>query len=112
MKRDIYPDGAFEESAGKPYRPSNGTEGDFFIDAWCVNCYRFDEEDGPFNCPIYERMMCHQIGEEGYPQELVWGETGQPLCQAFIHHLEVPEIVESYRCEFTPDLFQEVVQDV
>lgn len=111
MTRSIYPDGAYEAKAGKPYRPSNGTEGDLFVNAWCTDCYRFDAEDGPLDCPVFEGMFCHEIGEEGYPEELVWADNGQPLCKAFIHHLDAEEKQETYRCDATPDLFQEGAQN-
>ena len=27
-------------NAGRKYRPSNGTEGDMFLNAWCCHCAR------------------------------------------------------------------------
>ncbi len=64
--------------AGKPYRPSNGTEGDIFEESYCQDCKRYGEP-----CMIFGAMLFHEIGEPGYPPEIVYGDDGQPTCKAF-----------------------------
>ena len=42
-RRVYHPDDAaqfYARSAGKPYRPSNGTEGEIFEATWCDHCQR------------------------------------------------------------------------
>lgn len=71
---------------GKPYRPSNGTEGLVFMDSLCFKC-RNDhahqasggEEPG---CRIIADSMCYSPGDPKYPTEWVW-KDGQPTCTAF-----------------------------
>lgn len=67
----------------EPYRPSNGTEGEFFQEAWCYRCAR-DTEARP--CSILTRTMAFNIEENGYPKEWIrdvgpW--PGNPRCTAF-----------------------------
>lgn len=69
-----------------PYRPSNGTEGEWFESRFCNLC---DEEaparvtdDPAHGCPILARAYIFAIGDKGYPAE--WIEDGQgPRCTAF-----------------------------
>jgi hypothetical protein len=68
---------ARKRSAGKPYRPSNGTEGDIFESQWCLGCH--------FNgrCGVLIYSMGYAADEKGYPKELVIGPDGQPECTKF-----------------------------
>lgn len=74
---------AAEESARKaarPYRPSNGTEGDSFMGAWCERCTRYRKGA----CGILNASFVYSLGEPGYPQE--WrrvGPHGRPVCTAY-----------------------------
>lgn len=75
----------YAKSAGKPYRPSNGTEGELFYENWCADCrrdaaYRRDEGD---SCDIVACAMAFNIGDPDYPKEWVIGADGQPKCTAF-----------------------------
>lgn len=82
-KPKIYPDGLAElrkESAGEKYRPSNGTEGEFFMRAWCYQCTNWTYEDG---CQIHRETMMYDVDEPGYPAEWRIGPDGQPECAAF-----------------------------
>lgn len=63
----------------KPYRPSNGSEGDWFMGNWCDRCAK-DSEDSP--CPIVGASMCFDIDDLEYPREWVRDEAG-PRCTAF-----------------------------
>ena len=83
MPHGIYPpeDAAefFAPLAGKKFRPSNGTEGEIFIDSWCGECAR-DKNQG---CPIVAATFAFDVDEPEYPQEWQYGEDGQPKCTAF-----------------------------
>lgn len=79
----------------KAYRPSTGTEGQFFMSAWCENCRRESY------CSILTNSMAFGVNDKGYPKQWVYGESG-PTCTAFEDkHSPRP----SYRCKRTPDLF-------
>jgi hypothetical protein len=43
----------------RPYRPSNGTEGGYFIEAFCVRCWYDRNED----CPILASSFISQVPE-------------------------------------------------
>ena len=84
MNRGIYVDSLaerFKEDAGKPYRPSNGEEGDRFMSAYCTDCVLCGEE----GCEkgLDSASFWCDIGEEGYPAEWQYGPDGQPTCTAF-----------------------------
>ena len=77
-----------------PYRPSNGTEGECFMDDWCQNCARdralngegdWDDEGGW--CPIIAKTFVYDVNDKEYPVEWIKdaGEwPGNPRCTAFI----------------------------
>ena len=65
------------ERSTKPYRPSNGTEGDFFIAAQCGNCTK---QDG---CRIVRETMRYHEDDIRYPKEWVSDADGNnPRCTA------------------------------
>ena len=73
--------------AGKPYRPSNGTEGMVFQYAYCDRCakdakYR-ETEDGADGCRILANALSYNIGDPEYPAEWTHDERGRPTCTAF-----------------------------
>ena len=87
--------GDWSDSAGKPYRPSNGTEGHMFQSMWCEHCerdraYREDRGD---SCPILANALCFDIGHPDYPREWLHDVEGVPLCTAFVPEAtsEIPE---------------------
>lgn len=84
----------------RPYRPSNGTQGDIFMAEWCENCAlaKFDDPDRA--CDINLRAMAHDIGEKAYPAEWQYSNGGVPICTAFTE-IEPAEP----RCEHTIDMF-------
>jgi hypothetical protein len=95
----------FKPSAGKSYRPSNGTEGEMFQEAWCAQCeadraFRDDPEraDG---CPIIANVMALAIDDPDYPPAWVYGPDGQPICSAFV---EIGTATTP-RCDATIDMF-------
>lgn len=67
----------------RPYRPSNGTEGDFFISNWCDNC-KHDSEEAP--CEVRGRTYWYSIGDPEYPVEWIVDDDGisNPRCTAFV----------------------------
>lgn len=82
------------------YRPSNGTEGDCFMSAFCERCAN-DSEDDP--CEIIGRTMALDVDELGYPTEWIrdvgpW--PGNPRCTAFVPEgsgIEYPTIIADDR---------------
>ena len=71
--------------AWEAYRPSNGTEGLLFQEAWCARCAH-DLTEG---CPILRRTLFHEIGDPEYPVEWIrqandteWPGTAR--CTAFV----------------------------
>lgn len=81
---------ALIEDAGKPYRPSNGTEGDLFDDSYCDNCKRESEyRSKPLEgipgqgCRILAAVLWNGVESPTYPKEWIYGEDGQPTCTAF-----------------------------
>lgn len=98
----------------EPYRPSNGTEGEIFIDHFCCNCARDvlgvggDPETG-IQCPILAASFAYSITDPEYPKEWVrdvvsqWGDIGGDgaRCTAFVEcGKDIP-----YRCDKTKDMF-------
>lgn len=74
-----------------PYRPSNGTEGEGFLDRFCHECARdgYTDAHPERGCQILARSLAHQIGEPGYPRE--WVRRADDVigrsarCTAFVH---------------------------
>jgi hypothetical protein len=66
--------------AGEKYRPSNGMEGEIFMEAWCYRCAKWNTESG---CPIVNATMLYREDDPEYPAEWRIGEDGQPECTAF-----------------------------
>ena len=96
---------------GKKYQPSNGTEGEMFMDAWCSECQRdkpmregvdYDECDADECCDILANTMAYDVDDPEYPSEWQFGEDGQPRCTAFV---EAGTAIPAPRCKHTIDLF-------
>jgi hypothetical protein len=91
----IYPASYAEmlrEHAGQKYRPSNGAEGEIFLDAWCSCCAHdlamsqgmpIEECDDNQKCDILGRSFL-SIDDPAYPTEWRYGKDGQPCCTAFV----------------------------
>ncbi len=80
------------------YRPSNGTEGDIFMDHYCHLCARLDVDGEP--CPILGASLSMYPDEDGYPREWRYID-GQPTCVLFCN--ELPTVP---RCPETVDMFE------
>jgi len=87
------------ERAGEKYRPSNGTEGDLFIGAWCHQCQYIA-------CPIVGLTMAYSVEDDEYPEEWQYAHDGQPCCTAFVDAVE-SEPVPPTRCPLTVDMFEQ-----
>jgi hypothetical protein len=68
-------------AAGKPYRPSNGTEGDMFQEKFCNRCKKF----GPIedSCQLLLSSLIYETSHPAYPKEWVFDADGRPTCTAF-----------------------------
>lgn len=99
---------------GRAYRPSSGTEGCSFDDAWCDHCARDAEyrnggpdADPAKGCQIIADVFCFDINDEKYPKEWVYGHDGRPCCTAF-----TTDPTKPLRCDKTPDLFSVDVGEI
>ena len=88
----------------KPYRPSNGTEGDIFVRQWCEHCNCMAPHDD--GCPILNAAMVFKLGDQQYPPEWIYRGT-VPTCTAFQHKLGEASNEPTIRCDKTPDMFEE-----
>lgn len=82
-----------------PYRPSNGTEGEGFMERFCERCerdrrWRLEERDP---CPILSDTMLYGVEDPAYPKEWVVDDDGHtnPRCTAFEE--ELSEEVRAHR---------------
>lgn len=92
----------------EPYRPCNGSEGEFFMAMWCEECERDKvmsgqatvddaDKDPDLYCEILGRSFC---SDEPLP-EWVYGPDGQPCCTQFV---ALGSAIPS-RCDHTLDMF-------
>lgn len=99
----------------RPYRPSNGTEGEIFVAAWCQHCARYgDDYEFGAPCPILTETYALDADSADYPKE--WIESDDPRsggtqiyaggsyakCTAFEQDGADPA---PPRCEFTLEMF-------
>ena len=93
------------EMAGKPYRPSTGTEGAAFENEWCGWCARDaafrDDPDRGEGCQIIADTFAYEITDPRYPKEWVFDRDGRPCCKAFTTDPKMP-----VRCDKTLDMFE------
>jgi hypothetical protein len=75
----------------KLYRPSNGTEGDWFWSRTCAKCVK------RHSCTIYVNALA---GKQ--PRQWVYGDDGDPTCTS----LQENRKDTNYRCRKTQDLFR------
>ena len=68
-----------------PYRPSSGTEGNYFVAEFCERCKHYcSTPGGDPDCDILARSWWYDINDPKYPTEWVWtGEIGSYRCTAF-----------------------------
>lgn len=71
----------FKQCAGQTFRPSNGTEGMIFTDAFCMNCLHCDPDpNGEKQCDLLCASLVFDSVEEGYPKEWIFNSEGWPVC--------------------------------
>lgn len=63
------------------YRPSNGTEGECFVAAFCERCHHDADRDNP--CMILTNAFAYDEDDPEYPKEWVEGGGAGPRCTAF-----------------------------
>ena len=90
----------------RSYRPSNGTEGDFFMSQWCAHC-ALNNLDDDF-CVIQMLALTHDIDDDEYPSEWIY-RNGIPICTAYLHTADANGEEPTVRCYLTPDMFEEAV---
>ena len=67
----------------RPYRPSSGTEGAYFMAAFCDQCVHdaaFRDGTGD-SCPIAANTICYDLDDAEYPNEWAYRD-GEPVCTA------------------------------
>lgn len=95
---------------GEPYRPCNGSDGEYFIGMWCEECARDKEMNGTVyreGREATDEDWCEILGrsyrsDEPLP-EWIYGEDGQPRCTAFVKLGDSLPV----RDDLTLDLFAE-----
>jgi len=66
----------------KKYRPSNGTEGDSFIEEWCERCQHEDVEN-EILCPILTATYAYYVDDPNYPGQWCYDANGRPVCPSY-----------------------------
>lgn len=75
-------------AANTPYRPSNGTEGEMFMEKFCRRCQLGDPvETNGDGCDILLNTMIFDLGDDGYPEEWTHDFAGRPQCTAFLERI-------------------------
>lgn len=92
----------YPQCAGEPYRPSNGTEGEFFHEQFCYRCRHDQDEDNP--CGIHTAALVFSLAASDYPKEWVYDPEGRPTCTAF-HDVQCDQPAATVRCPNTLDMF-------
>lgn len=69
------------------YRPSNGTDGMWFEEKFCMQCRRCNPDpDKQPQCKILLRMLVYGTEEKEYPKQLIYDEKGNGICTSFEQH--------------------------
>ena len=103
-----------KESAGEPYMPSNGTEGECFHSMWCEKCARDKLMNGSLTIDEADKdpdAYCEVLGrsfrEDAIP-EWLFSLEGWPTCTAFV---AMGEKIPPPRCDHTADMFGATTED-
>jgi hypothetical protein len=74
---------------GKPYQPSNGTEGMSFEEDFCANCihekFYHTQKHGDKQCDIFNRAILWNPSDKEYPNEWQYDESDNPVCTAHVN---------------------------
>lgn len=72
--------------AGKPYMPSNGTEGDWFHCTFCHNCihekFTHTQDFADKQCEVFNRGF---LSAPDPIKEWVYNDEGKPSCTEYSH---------------------------
>jgi len=76
------------DAAGKPYQPSNGAEGELFMEQFCYRCKhdaKFQDDDDAWDagCTIIMLTMTFSPKDPEYPKEWIRNKDGVPVCTKF-----------------------------
>lgn len=63
------------------YCPSNGTEGEWFMEKHCYCCIHDNGNDK--TCDIMMRSMAYSKNDKRFPEEWTYNENGKPVCTAW-----------------------------
>ena len=65
----------------RKYQPSNGCEGMWFTETYCMNCLHCDPDPrGEKQCDILCASMAFQTKDPEYPKEWIYNEQDEPVC--------------------------------
>ena len=100
--------------AGEPYRPCNGSEGEFFISMWCEECDHDKVMNGTATVDDADRdpsLYCEILNrsfrsDEDLP-EWTHSDDGQPKCTKFAPMRPPGEPDPVERCAHTADMFEQ-----
>lgn len=71
----------------RKYRPSNGTEGDWFTEKFCINCkhenYLKTGRDNARQCRILTNSLMYDLTDKEYPKEWIYDDNDNPICIQF-----------------------------
>lgn len=68
--------------SAEPWRPANGSEGDWFESRFCDHCAKPQLVNGTWDCPIQTNAFFFDLDDPEYPPEWIM-ENGAPRCTAF-----------------------------
>ena len=72
----------------KKYQPSNGTEGEIFMDQFCCKCIKFPESPDAINqCQILAKTFYLRVTDKDYPHQWQYKDD-TPVCTAFKDRVE------------------------
>jgi len=67
------------------YQPSNGSEGIWFTEKFCMQCKNCNPDpEGEKQCNILLRSLCYKIGDGEYPKEWIYKDS-EPTCLSYIN---------------------------
>ena len=71
----------------RKYQPSNGSEGAWFTDEYCMRCVHCDPDPtGDKQCDILCATMVYNTKDEEYPKEWIYDEENRPTCTKWKYH--------------------------
>lgn len=71
---------------GDKYRPSNGTEGCWFMSEHCEKCiHENPDPDHKKKCELITLVMCLDQDDKDYPREWTYDAMGEPTCTKFVN---------------------------